>query len=103
MGHIRWKATPIVKKLDRIDKMLNEIEPTFRDMVAQVKLAQQQPNLPDYMRERLSGLDDELSDAMRRILSRVASVRSNIPEDALERESNDPLSFLSLLSKKEGG
>ena len=103
MGHIRWEATPIVNKLDRIDKMLNEIEPTFRDMVARVKLAQQQPNLPDYMRQRLSGLDDELRDALRRIRSRVASVRSNIPEDALERERNDPLSFISLLSQKEGG
>lgn len=86
MGHIAWKALPLVEKLDLVERRLDEMEPLVAEALAAVRLAQQGRNLPQYLTQRLHGLDYDLCYAIQKLRNRVDSIREDIPADAIERE-----------------
>jgi len=87
---IAWKAVPLAEKLGRIGRKIDEMEPFIAEARADVALASQPSNLPQYVTERLKRLDDDLKYALQGLRNRVESVRKVIPEDAIERERNQP-------------
>ena len=87
---IAWKALPVVQHLDKVSGRLDEIEPLIAEAKAEVRLARQGKNLPEYLTQKLSGLEDDLGYLLTKCRSRVESVRQAIPTDALEKERNQP-------------
>ena len=87
---IAWKALPVVEHLDKVSGRLDEIEPLLAEAKAEVRMARQGRNLPDYLTQRLSGLEGDLGHLLTRCRSRVESVRKAIPADAIEQERNRP-------------
>ena len=85
---IAWKALPVWEKLDKIDRRLDEMEPFVVEALAEVRMARQGRNLPQYLDQKLSGLESDLEHALRRLRNRVESTRKAIPADAVERERN---------------
>jgi len=87
---IAWKTLPLLQNLERIERRLDEMQPFIAEALGEVRLAKERPNLPDYLTQRLFGLEDELSRTLDRLRNRVESVRKVIPEDAIQRERNQP-------------
>ena len=87
---IAWKALPVVERLDRVSGRLDEIEPLIAEARAEVRMARQGKNLPDYLTQKLKGLEEDLGYMLNKCRNRVESVRSAIPADALEQERNRP-------------
>lgn len=83
---IAWKALPVSERMDCVERRLSEIEPLVTEALAQVRLAKQGQGLPQYLTQRLSTLEYELSNALPRLRNKVRSVREAIPKDALEAE-----------------
>ncbi len=87
---IAWKALPVVEKLEHMERRLDEMEPLVAEAVADVRLAKQGHNLPEYLTQKLAGLEYDLTNVLQRLRNRVESVRKAIPADAIERERNQP-------------
>ena len=85
---IAWKALPVWGSLEKVDRRLDEIEPFVAEALAEVRLARQGRNLPEYLDQKLSGLEQELGYMLTRIRNRMESVRKVIPADAVEKERN---------------
>ena len=85
---IAWKALPVWERLEKIDRRLDEIEPFVAEALAEVRLARQGHNLPQYLDQKLSGLESDLEHAVRRLKNRVESTRQVIPKAEVERERN---------------
>ena len=85
---IAWKALPVVEKLDRIDRRIDEMEPFVAEAMAEVRMARQGRNHPEYLTQRLNSLEGELAHVLTRLRNRVQSTRNVIPADAIERERN---------------
>jgi len=87
---IAWKTLPLLENLECIERRLDEMQPFVVEALGEVRLAKQRPSLPDYLTQRLFGLEEELSRTLDRLRIRVQSVRKVIPEDAIARERNQP-------------
>jgi len=87
---IAWRTLPLLESLERIERRLDEMEPFIAEAFGEVRLAKARPNLPDYLTQKLFGLEEELSWTLKRLRNKVESVRKVIPEDAIERERNQP-------------
>jgi len=85
---IAWKALPVWERLEKVDRRLDEIEPFVAEALAEVRMARQGRNLPQYLDQKLSGLESDLEHALRRLRNRVESTRQVIPEAEVERERN---------------
>jgi len=83
---IAWKALPVSERMDGVERRLCEIEPLVAEALAQVRLARQGQKLPQYLTQRLTSLEYELSNALPKLRNKVKSVREAIPKDALEAE-----------------
>lgn len=87
---IAWKTLPLLEHLERIERRLDEMQPFVVEALGEVRLAKQRPNLPDYLTQKLSYLEEELAGTLDRLRNRVQSVRKAIPENAIARERNQP-------------
>ena len=85
---IAWKALPVWEKLEKIDRRIEEMRPFVAEALAEVRMAKQGHNLPQYLDQKLSGLESDLAHALRRLRNRVESTRKVIPEAEVERERN---------------
>ena len=85
---IAWKALPVWEKLDKVERRLDEMKPLVAEALAEVRMARQGRNLPQYLDQKLSGLESDLAAVLRRLRNRVESTRKAIPADAIERERN---------------
>jgi len=85
---IAWKALPVWEKLDKIERRLDEMKPLVAEALAEVRMARQGRNLPQYLDQKLSGLESDLENALRRLRNRVESTRQVIPKAEVERERN---------------
>jgi hypothetical protein len=85
---IAWKALPVWEKLDKIDRRIEEMRPFVAEALAEVRMARQGRNLPQYLDQKLNGLESDLENALRRLRNRVESTRKAIPEAEVERERN---------------
>lgn len=96
MGHIRWSALSVNKAMDEVATQIEAIfEPLWR-ADRMMKEAMEIPNLPDYMKSSLIGVEAEIHnitgyDLQRhgsRLLNSIARVRRDIPEGSIEAEQN---------------
>ena len=85
---IAWKALPVWEKLEKIDRRIEEMRPFVAEALAEVRLARQGHNLPQYLEQKLSSLEYDLAHVLTRLRNRVESTRTAIPADAVERERN---------------
>jgi hypothetical protein len=94
MGNIRWSAVAVNEAMKKVEK---EIEPIFEPLWradAMVKEAMNLPNLPDYMKQALSGLQGQihtitgydLQKRGSRLLDSIHYVRGKLPEGSVEAE-----------------
>jgi hypothetical protein len=93
---IKWSGLRIIEAMDMAEEYVNQaIEPLEQALLV-AEEAVKIPNLPDYMKDRVNRLIEELkrltggeiySQQMPgRLISAIDSVRGNIPKEALEEE-----------------
>jgi len=87
---IAWKALPVMESLERIERQIDEMEPFIAEALAEVHSAKDRHDLPEYLTQRLFGMEDELSRTLKRLRNRVESARKVIPEDAIKKERRQP-------------
>ena len=87
---IAWKTLPLLATLESVDRKVDEIKPLIAEARAEIALAKQAPNLPQYVTQRLDRLDYDLKATPSRLKQGISSARSAIPKDAIEREHNLP-------------
>jgi hypothetical protein len=95
MGNIRWSAVAVNAAMGKVEK---EIEPIFEPLWRADKIvrdAMEIPNLPDYMKQALSGVQYRIHEITgmnldkygSQILGSIHYVRGKIPEGAIEAET----------------
>jgi hypothetical protein len=93
---IRWSAVSVSEAMDKVDK---EIEPIFEPLWradAIVREAMNLPNIPDYMKQALLGLQGQihmitgydLHKRGSRLLDSIHYVSSKLPEGSVEAEKH---------------
>ncbi len=76
------------ERLDKVDRRIEEMRPFVAEALAEVRMARQGHNLPQYLDQKLSGLESDLAAVLRRLKNRVESTRQAIPKAEVERERN---------------
>ena len=84
---IRWSALQLSEAMDEIEALIDLAQPFFDEAKQKVREAKTIPNLPGYMDDRLSRLIYDI-DRIEAIRAAIASVRRDIPEEALQAERN---------------
>jgi len=72
--------------MDRVEALLEQARPILKQAGEACNEAAQIPDLPQYMQERLVQLNYMITNAIRRPVDSVASVRRDIPASALAAE-----------------
>jgi hypothetical protein len=94
MGNIRWSALSVSQAVDKLNVA---VEPIFEHLWradAIVKEAMQLPNLPDYMKQSLSGVLHEihrvagtdLQHHYSQLLNSIDRVHHDLPDGSVEAE-----------------
>ena len=93
---IKWSGLRVIEAMDMAKEYVSRaIEPLEQALLVSEEAAKI-PNLPDYMKDRINRLIDELKrmtggviygrEMPSHLTSAINSVRDNIPQDALEEE-----------------
>ena len=93
---IKWSGLRVIEAMDMAKEHVSQaIEPLEQALLV-AEEAVKIPNLPDYMKDRINRLIDELKrmtggvvygqQMPSRLISVIDSIRDNIPKDALEEE-----------------
>jgi len=93
---IKWSGLRVIEAMDMAEEHVSQaIEPLEQALLVAEEAAKI-PNLPDYMKDRINRLIDELKrmtggviygqQMPSHLISAINSVRDNIPQDALEEE-----------------
>ncbi len=93
---IKWSGLRVIEAMDMAEEHVKEaIEPLEQALLVAEEAAKI-PNLPDYMKDRINRLIDELKrmtggviygqQMPSRLISAIDSIRDNIPKEALEEE-----------------
>ena len=88
---IRWKTMPIWEALDRIDALLDQVEPLLVRASQEAVDAAQLPDLPQYIRDPLRSLEFEGKRLVKHYREGTQRLRGAIPAEALERERARPV------------
>lgn len=84
---IRWSGVAVEQALGEVAAHLREAEPHLEKAHDAVKRGYAVPNLPQYMHQRLSRLEEDLDwQVRRRPLQDIIKCRNDIPEGAIEAE-----------------
>ncbi len=83
---IRWSVLQVCQKLDQMEGLLPDIEPILGELVASVGFALEVPNLPDYVKQPLWGIEGEATNMMRRMHDRINRLRDLLPKEKLAKE-----------------
>jgi len=86
---IRWSALRVSQAMDEIERQVDAAQPFFDAAKEKAKEAKTIPDLPDYMDHRLSRLMFDI-DRIETVRAAIASVRKDIPQEALNAERNMP-------------
>ena len=93
---IKWSGLRVIEAMDMAEENVSQaIEPLEQALLVAEEAAKI-PNLPDYMKDRINRLIDELKrmtggviygqQMPSHLISAIDSIRNNIPQDALEEE-----------------
>jgi len=82
---IRWSAVKVSEAMDEVEAQISLADQFFVEALKKANEARKIPNLPQYIDHRLIGLICEIG-RIDRIKDRIQSVRSDIPEGAIEAE-----------------
>ena len=93
---IKWSGLRVIEAMDMAEEYVSQaIEPLEQALLVAEEAANI-PNLPDYMKDRINRLIEELKrltggviyghETSSYLLSAIDSIRNNIPKDALEQE-----------------
>lgn len=93
---IKWSGLRVIEAMDMTEEyVIQAIEPLEQALVVAEEAAKI-PNLPDYMKDRINRLIEELKrmtggviyghEVSSYLISAIESIRSNIPKEALEQE-----------------
>ena len=93
---IKWSGLRVIEAMDMAEEHVsNAIEPLEQALLVAEEAAKI-PNLPDYMKDRINRLIDELKrmtggvvygqQIPSRLISSIDVIRDNIPKEALEEE-----------------
>ena len=93
---IKWSGLRVIEAMEMAEEYVSQaIEPLGQALLVAEEAAKI-PNLPDYMKDRINRLIDELKrmtggviyghEMPSHLISAIDSVRDNIPQDALEEE-----------------
>ena len=93
---IKWSGLRVIEAMDMAEEYVSQaIEPLEQALLVAEEAANI-PNLPDYMKDRVNRLTDELKrltggviyghEMPSHLISAIDSIRDNIPQDALEEE-----------------
>jgi len=93
---IKWSGLRVIEAMDMAEGYVNQaIEPLEQALLVAEEAARI-PNLPDYMKDRINRLVEELKhltggvvyghEVTSYLISAIDSIRSNIPKEALEQE-----------------
>ena len=93
---IKWSGLRVIEAMDMAEEHVKEaIEPLEQALLVAEEAAKI-PNLPDYMKDRINRLIDELKrmtggviyghETPSYLVSSIDSIRGNIPKEALEQE-----------------
>jgi len=93
---IKWSGLRVIEAMDMAEEYVNQaIEPLEQALLV-AEEAVNIPNLPDYMKDRVNRLIDELKrltggiiygqQMPSRLIASIDSIRDNIPKEALEVE-----------------
>lgn len=83
---IRWSARQVSESLDKMDKILDELEPILQRLLDKASETGKLPNLPEYMGQPLGWVKEKTSDFYAGQKKRIEKVRAYIPKDDLARE-----------------
>ena len=83
---IRWSAVKVSQACDDVEAQLTLAEQFFTEAKKKAEEARKLPNLPQYIDQKLAGLECELGFRIDSLKSRVDSIRKQIPKDALKAE-----------------
>ncbi len=86
---IRWSALRVSEATDEIERHIDAAQPFFDAAKEKAREAKTIPNLPGYMDDRLTRLIYDI-DRIEAVRAAIASVRRDIPEEALQAERNMP-------------
>ena len=84
---IKWSAVKVSKAMDEVEGQIALAEGFIAEAKAKATEAQKIENLPQYLDQRLYRLIDRL-EQINRIKAAVESVRSSIPDGAIETEQD---------------
>ena len=93
---IKWSSVRVVEAMDMAEEYVSQaIEPLEQALLVGEEAAKI-TNLPDYMKDRINRLIEELKrftggviyghETPSHLISAIDSIRSNIPKEALEQE-----------------
>ena len=82
---IKWSAVKVSEAMDEVEHQVMLADQFIAEARVKVAQAQKIADLPQYMDQRLSRLDDQLC-RMNTIKSAIKSVREDIPDGAIEAE-----------------
>ena len=93
---IKWSGLRVIEAMDMAEEHVSKaIEPLEQALLV-AEEATRIPNLPDYMKDRINRLIDELkrmtggviygNEMPSHLISAIDSIRDNIPKEALEEE-----------------
>lgn len=77
---LKWNADKVEQALDEVEKKVNEAVPVISQAVVALQAAYV-PNLPEYMKQRLWLVNDELHRLNGRVRDAIANARQDLPKD----------------------
>ena len=82
---IKWSAVKVSEAMDRVEQQVFLADQFIAEARVRVAQAQRIANLPQYIDQRLSRLDDQLG-RLEYIKQAITKVREDIPAQAIETE-----------------
>ena len=91
---IKWSALRVIEAADMMEKHINAAVEPLECAREVAKAAQDIPQLPQYVEQRINVLLGEIeraiggsySEPVGRLKARLQSIRDSVPKDALEKE-----------------
>lgn len=83
---IRWSVLQVCQKLDEMEKVLADTEPILGELASLAGGALKVPNLPDYVKEPLWGIEAEATHVIRKMRDRITRLRDLLPKEKLAKE-----------------
>ena len=93
---IKWSGLRVIEAMDMTEEYVSQAITPLEQALLVAEEAAKIPNLPDYMKDRINRLIDELKrmtggviygrETPSHLISTIDSIRGNIPKEALEEE-----------------